>query len=135
MNKSSFAYKNIVLNSEFNKYLVEHPEMTDKMPDNALVVMLPDDDPGLCRKNLTLARRHREQNQPIVYVRIKKLAPPSKVTSGATAIKDSVVEGAGENSFIIHYPHINPLISEIVSPCHPEALAEGSRFWQKLERD
>jgi Family of unknown function (DUF5647) len=78
VNKSSFAYKNIVLNTEFNKYLVEHPEMTDKMPDNALVVMLPDDDPGLCRKNLTLARRYREENQPIVYVRIKKLAPPPK---------------------------------------------------------
>jgi len=27
VNKKSFAYKNIVLNTEFNKYLVEHPEV------------------------------------------------------------------------------------------------------------
>ena len=78
MNKKSFAYKNIVLNTEFNKYLVEHPEVVDKMPDNALVVLLPEDDPALCRKNLTLARRHREKNQPVVHVRVKKLAPPPK---------------------------------------------------------
>ena len=78
MNKKSFAYKNIVLNTEFNKYLVEHPEAADKIPDNALVVLLPEDDPPLCRRNLVLARRHREKNQPVVHVRVKKLAPPPK---------------------------------------------------------
>jgi hypothetical protein len=78
VNKKSFAYKNIVLNTEFNKYLVEHPEIADKIPDNALVVLLPEDDPPLCRKNLALARRHREKNQPVVHVRVKKLAPPPK---------------------------------------------------------
>jgi hypothetical protein len=41
-------------------------------------VILPDDDPALCRKNLALARRHREKDQPVVHVRIKKLAPPPK---------------------------------------------------------
>ncbi len=78
MNKKSVAYKNIVLNTEFNKYLVEHPEVADKIPNDALVVILPDDDPALCRKNLFLARRHREKDQAVVHVRIKKLAPPPK---------------------------------------------------------
>lgn len=78
MNRKSFVYKNIVLNTEFNKYLAEHPDVADKIPDNSLVVLLPDDDPALCRKNLTLARRHRERNQPVVHVRVKKLAPPPK---------------------------------------------------------
>ncbi len=78
MNKRSVTYKNIVLNSEFNKYLVEHPGIADKIPDNALVVILPDDDPALRRKNLSLARRHREKDQAVVYVHVKKLAPPPK---------------------------------------------------------
>ena len=78
MNRKSVAYKNIVLNTEFNKYLVEHPEVADKIPNNALVVILPDDDPALCRKNLSLARRHREKDQAVVQVRVKKLAPPPK---------------------------------------------------------
>ena len=67
-----------MLNTEFNKYLVEHPEISDKIPDNALVVILPEDDPALRRKNLELARRHRQKNQVVVYVRVKKLAPPPK---------------------------------------------------------
>lgn len=78
MNKKSFAYKNIMLNTEFNKYLVEHPEIADKIPNSALVVLLPEDDPALCRRNLALAKRHREKNQALVHVRIKKLAPPPK---------------------------------------------------------
>lgn len=78
MNRKSFVYKNIVLNTEFNKYLAEHPDVADKIPDNALIVLLPEDDPALCRKNLILARRHREKNQPVVHVRVKKLAPPPK---------------------------------------------------------
>ena len=49
-----FIHKNIVLNTEFNKYLVEHPEVADKIPNDALVVILPDDDPALCRKNFSL---------------------------------------------------------------------------------
>lgn len=78
VNRKSVAYKNIVLNTEFNKYLVEHPEVADKIPNDALVVILPDDDPALSRRNLSLARRHREKNQPVVHVRVKKLAPPPK---------------------------------------------------------
>ena len=78
MKKKIVAYKNIVLNTEFNKYMVEHPEVADKIPNSALVVVLPDDDPALCRKNLSLARRHREKDQAVVHVRIKKLAPPPK---------------------------------------------------------
>jgi len=78
VNRRNSIYKNIVLNTEFNKYLAEHPQVADRIPNNALVVILPDDDPALCRKNLALARRHRERNQAVVYVRIKKLAPPPK---------------------------------------------------------
>ena len=78
MKKKIVVYKDIVLNTEFNKYLVEHPEVADKIPNSALVVILPDDDPVLCRKNLSLARRHREKDQAVVQVRIKKLAPPPK---------------------------------------------------------
>ena len=92
MNKKSLAYKNIVLNTEFSKYLVEHPEVADKIPNNALALILPDDDPALCRENLALARRHREKDQAVVQVRVKKLAPPPKSRFGAAATKGSFIE-------------------------------------------
>lgn len=78
MTTARFIYKNIVLNTEFNKYLIAHPDIADKIPNNALVVILRDDDPALCHKNLSLARRHREKHQAVVHVRVKKLAPPPK---------------------------------------------------------
>ena len=57
--------------------------MADKIPNNALVVLLPEDDPPLCRRDPALARRHREKNQPVVHVG-EKIGFPSKVSSGAT---------------------------------------------------
>ena len=51
--------KNITLTTEFNKYLVEHPEFAEKLPQNCAVVLLPNDDPIFCRKVKRLVQRHR----------------------------------------------------------------------------
>ena len=37
--QTQFSEKNMMLVREFDKYVVEHPEFADKIPDNALVVM------------------------------------------------------------------------------------------------
>jgi hypothetical protein len=65
--------KNQRLSTEFDLYITEHPEMEAQIPDNALIVLLPEYDKGLGRKNMELALRHREPGQPVVYVRIDKL--------------------------------------------------------------
>ena len=68
--------KNLKLSTEFDLYLLEHPEVAERIPENALVVLLPEEDPELCEKNLELAKARREPGQPIVYVRVEKVAPP-----------------------------------------------------------
>lgn len=65
--------KNQKLSTEFDLYLAEHPEIEDQIPDNALIVLLPEYDKELSEKNMELAKRHREAGQPVVYVRIGKL--------------------------------------------------------------
>ncbi len=65
--------KNQKLSTEFDLYLAEHPEIEDQIPDNALIVLLPEYDKELSKKNMELAERHREPGQPVVYVRIEKL--------------------------------------------------------------
>ena len=71
--------KNVTLNTEFNKYLIEHPEFAEKIPQNGAVVLLPEDDPVFCQKVMDLIRRHRKiddvSGRPIVYVKIQRLAP------------------------------------------------------------
>jgi hypothetical protein len=65
--------KNQKLSTEFDLYIMEHPEIEDQIPDNALIVLLPEYDKELARKNRELALRHREPGQPVVYVRIDRL--------------------------------------------------------------
>jgi len=69
--------KNLTLSTEFSRYILEHSEMADRIPENARVVLLPEDDPDLCEINLRLAKEHskREPGQPIVYVHVEKMAP------------------------------------------------------------
>ena len=67
--------RNQRLSTEFDLYITEHPEIEDQIPENALIVLLPEYDKDLAQKNRELALGHREPGQPIVYVTINKLRP------------------------------------------------------------
>ena len=75
MNEKEFSEKNLVLTTEFDRYVLEHPEVAEQIPLNAQIVLLPEADPEFCQKNRELATAQREPRQPVVYVRIEKLAP------------------------------------------------------------
>ena len=69
--------KNLALSTEFSRYVLEHPEVGESLPPNARVILLPREDPELCRINLKMAekQRSREPDQPVVYVYIEEIAP------------------------------------------------------------
>ncbi|MDE2485251.1 MAG: hypothetical protein KGL32_08435 [candidate division NC10 bacterium] len=76
MTEQELFTKNLKLSTEFDLYLLEHPEVAEQIPENALVVLLPEEDQELCERNLALVRDRRESGQAVVYVRIEKVAPP-----------------------------------------------------------
>jgi hypothetical protein len=80
MDEQEIFNKNVTLSTEFNKYLIEHPEFAEQIPDAAVVILLPADDPELCRENLQLAERNKAiddvPDRPVVHVKIERLAPP-----------------------------------------------------------
>lgn len=76
MTERELFTKNLKLSTEFDLYLLEHPEVAEQIPEDALVLLLPEEDPELCAKNLELAQARREPRQPIVYIRVEKVAPP-----------------------------------------------------------
>ena len=78
MTKNELFEKNVTLSMEFSRYVIENPEFAEKIPKGAQVVLLPQYDPGFCRENLKLAELHREKGQPVVYVKVEKLAPKRK---------------------------------------------------------
>jgi hypothetical protein len=77
-NQETVAEKNITLSFEFERYVLEHPEVLEQIPQGAEVVLLPKDDPELYRINIEAAQRSsgKKNDRPIVYVEIEALAPP-----------------------------------------------------------
>jgi len=73
MTREELFKKNQQLSTEFELYLLDHPEIEDKIPENALIVLVPDYDRELAEKNIELAKANKEPGQAIVYVRLEKL--------------------------------------------------------------
>ena len=74
MRNTTLVEKNIELSFEFTRYLLDHPELEDRIPKGAQVVLLPEYDEKLKRFNMQTAKKQREEGQPVVYVSIKRLA-------------------------------------------------------------
>ena len=74
MKTNKLVEKNLELSFEFMRYLLAHPELEKRIPKGAQVVLLPDYDDALKRFNLRNSKRQTEKGQPMVYVRIKRLA-------------------------------------------------------------
>ena len=66
--------KNLILTTEFDRYVLENPEFAEKIPGNAQIVLLPKDDEELREMNLEIAEAQREPGQFVVYVEIEKVA-------------------------------------------------------------
>lgn len=75
MSDQELFSKNLILSTEFDRYVLEHPEFASKIPKNAQIVLLPKDDPELRQKNIEIAKAQRESGQPVLYVEIEKVAP------------------------------------------------------------
>lgn len=72
---SIFKTRNNLLGMEFDRYLREHPEFTDKFPNNAQVILLLEGGEEFNKWSARIGKEQAAQDQPLLYVTIKKLAP------------------------------------------------------------
>ena len=70
-----FEQKNAELVTEFDRYVREHPDLAERIPNNALVAMLVEGDEEFNHWSQEGAKRQSEKGQPIVYVKIKRIQP------------------------------------------------------------
>ncbi len=71
-----FAQKQLELTAEFGKFVFEHPEIDDQIPDGACVYFEIEGETEFNRYSQTLAQRRKdEEGVPVVLVRVKGLAP------------------------------------------------------------
>ena len=75
IDKKRFVEKNSMLVREFDKYILEHSEFADKLPDNALIVMQIEGDEEFNKWAKETGQIASEKDTPIVYVTITELKP------------------------------------------------------------
>jgi hypothetical protein len=64
---------------EFTRYLVEHPEFAERIPEGAQVVLLDRQDPAYSQQAIEWSKQARETDdtpdRPVVYMEVIKMAP------------------------------------------------------------
>ena len=77
MDTDTIVKKNLDLHTEWMRYLLEHPEAMDQVPEGAQVVILATDDPELARENSKILTAAQARHLPVVVVRLATPKPPS----------------------------------------------------------
>lgn len=67
--------RNLDLIFEFEKYILEHPDFAEHIPEDATLVMQVEGDEGFNRWSRRLGKRQMESGQSLVYITIKKMSP------------------------------------------------------------
>jgi hypothetical protein len=67
--------KTLDLLFEFEKYVLEHPEITEKIPRDAIVFMKLVGNQKFNQWSVRWAKRQAKKGQPLVSVTVKKLSP------------------------------------------------------------
>ncbi|MCL5951245.1 MAG: hypothetical protein M1132_05905 [Chloroflexi bacterium] len=67
--------RNADLQTAFMQYILDHPEIIEKLPPDYLLVILPEDDPELAKRNEALLQARVSDGKPVVVVRMKSPGP------------------------------------------------------------
>ncbi len=67
--------RNIEISAEFSRYLFEHPDLEQKLPVSAEVILLPEFDRELKEYNLKLGKAIESEQGEVIYVTIKNMRP------------------------------------------------------------
>ena len=75
MNEKELSKKIIELFFEFSRLVLAQPDLAGQIPENASVAFEVDEDAELTVYSKKVSDTAREPGQPLVIVRIKRLAP------------------------------------------------------------
>jgi len=67
--------RNLELQTVFMQYLFSHSDILDRLPDDFQLIILPDDDPELGRRNLELLAHQGDSDKPLVIARMRTRRP------------------------------------------------------------
>ena len=75
MTKDEIVKKNLDLHTEWMKYAFENPDVIDRIPKGAVLVLLPEDDKDLYDENIKVLNENRKKRNPVFVVTLKTPKP------------------------------------------------------------
>jgi hypothetical protein len=75
MTKDEVMKKNLDLHAEWMKYTFENPDVLDRIPNGAVLVILPEDDKDLYDENYRTLEENKRKGIPIFVVTMKMPKP------------------------------------------------------------
>jgi hypothetical protein len=70
-----FEWLNSILGSEFDQYVMEHPDFAGRIPRDAIIVLQLKGEDAFNEWARSIAERHREKDQPLLIVQVSGLKP------------------------------------------------------------
>ena len=70
MTSNGIIQHNLDLHAEWMRYVFDHPEVLDRIPEGAHLVIIPTNDPVLAEANLATLQSLRGKGIPVVVIRI-----------------------------------------------------------------
>jgi len=78
MTKDDIIKKNLDLHAEWMKYVFENPDVLDKIPKGAILVILPEDDKELYEENYRVLEENKKRGVPSFVIKMK--TPKSQIS-------------------------------------------------------
>lgn len=75
MTRDDIVRKNLDLHAEWMKYVFEHPDVLDRIPKGAILVILPEDDKELYDENYKVLKENKEKGISVFVVTMKTPRP------------------------------------------------------------
>lgn len=76
MEQSEIIKKNLDLHAEWMRYIFEHPEVLDQIPQGAELVIVPNNDQVLAKENQKVADSLKAKGLPFVIIHLDLPKPP-----------------------------------------------------------
>ncbi len=75
MTKNDVIRKNLDLHAEWMKYVFENPDVLDRIPKGATLVILPEDDKELYEENYKILEAEKKKGVTVFAVKMKVPKP------------------------------------------------------------
>ena len=75
MTKEEVTKKNLDLHAEWMKYAFDNPDVLDRIPKGAVLVILPEDDKDLYDENFRVLEENKRKGIPVFVVTMKVPKP------------------------------------------------------------